>query len=173
MERRLYLHFARRAVRSAVRDARCFLKDVDPSLDIRCDNSYDFSGCGPAVAIYEHDTVFSGCIAFAVNHETSRKTIEDCFSVFDDLKDMIRQIRWSNRVSVFHELGHGLHELLADAYGSVPEYRSAVDGAGLSELFAPAADKEDIVEEFGRDFEDFVDPDNDLMKAIHIYKNLN
>lgn len=166
MKTATYLRHANAAIREALKEARVFLKEINPVWDIELDPGYDFSGrFADAVAVYEHGSIYDDTIRIGINHMSSQQAIEDCFFADDTYQEKIEQIHAGNRQSVFHEMGHGIYEYLSDLYRDEAGYRKAIDDAGLQRLFTDD-EEEHYVEQFAEDFDGYFP--NEINKAIEI-----
>lgn len=137
-------------------------------LKAKFNKRYDFSGYySDAVAIYQYRSVKrDGCMRISVNINALRKWAEeDDFVTYEDLRDQIR-------VSLWHEVGHGLIEWIKQQRRIDTQQGTGIfKGEKLKAVRELLSyDEEDLCEEFGERMafysghSDLVDFINDYMK---------
>ncbi len=150
---------------------RCnkFLGSFNLSLFINWE--YDFDGeLGNAIGVYEGGSVFSGEISIGMNMVNLRRYI----------MKSIKSYPWSDgytildeaiQTNVYHEMGHGLVELIGDYLRETDELDGLYDDN--QELFDYIFDnEEDAVEEFAwRMYENRLG-ESELYKVIELYLSL-
>ena len=135
-------------------------------LKAKFNKKYDFSGYySDAVAIYQYRSVKKdGCMRISVNINALRKWAEeDDFVTYEDLRDQIK-------VSLWHEVGHGLIEWIKQQRRIDTQQGTRIFTGeklkALKKLFS--YDEEDLCEEFGERMA-FYSGYSDLVDFIHTY----
>ena len=85
------------------------------SLDVDWDyDEWEDNTLTSALGCYEAESVFSGTISIAFNIDNMLKSYNKCFNDYPWLNTGIESIRDAVYTTVYHEMGHGLCELIFD-----------------------------------------------------------
>ena len=145
------------------------LRVLNLSLSINWE--YEFDGdLSDAIGVYEGGSVFSGEIVIGFNMRTLYSYM--CKSIksypWSDPYKMLDEAICTN---VYHEMGHGLVELIDDYLSSTDELDELYDAN--KELFDNVLDnEEDSVEDFAWCFYDNDVESSELWQIIELYLNL-
>ena len=153
----------------AVQRANKFLEQLDLTLHINWEYK-DWDSYSDAIGIYEYDSVIeNGDISIGFN-------INNLYNLF--VKD-IKENPWSDpytildeavQTNVFHEMGHGIVEIINDYLQETDELDELYDNN--QELFEHVLDnEEDSVEEFAWAMYDNQLGNSGLYKVIQLYLN--
>lgn len=143
MSSNLYLRKVRDAVTGALAEINEFLTPF--GLSARCRPSAERTGS--PVGVYESGSVFEKDITFRL----FPRNIIDAFE--DDAEDTLPDILEETRITVFHEVGHGLMEQLLDWGESFRDALAEImDGKYFDIFYDDNVTEEDIVEDFARAF---------------------
>ena len=98
----------------AVQRANKFLEQLDLSLHINWEyEDWDYNDLNNAIGVYEHDSVFEGDISIGFNinnlykwfvNEIKENPWSDQYTILDE----------AIQTNVFHEMGHGIVQLIND-----------------------------------------------------------
>ena len=155
----------------AVQRANKFLGQLDLSLHINWDyDSWEYNDLDNAIGVYERDSVFEGNISIGFNIKNLYKTFvketknhpwSDPYTILDE----------AIQTNVFHEMGHGIVQLINDYLQETDELDELYDNN--QELFDNVLDnEEDSVEEFAWAIYDNQLNNSKLYKLIQLYIDL-
>ena len=144
-----------------------FLSQLDLTIHINWEyDDWDYNGLDNAIGVYERDSVFEGDISIGFN-------INNLYKWF--VKE-IRKYPWSDpytildeaiQTNVFHEMGHGIIELLDDYLYNTDELDDIYHQN--QELFENVLDnEEDSVEEFAWEMYDNHPQDSEIGTLLDI-----
>ena len=144
------------------------------SLNLSCSidwsySDWDYNGLNNAIGVYKSGSVFEGNIEIGFNignlyksfkQQTDAHPWSDEYTILDEIV----------QTNVFHEVGHGLVELLNDYLTETDELDELYDEN--KELFDNVLDnEEDAVEEFAWSFYDNDLNNSQLYNIIKLYLN--
>ena len=110
-----YEKYVREFCSNAVDNAISYLKPMSLSLDVDWDyDEWEDNTLTSALGCYEAESVFSGTISIAFNIDNMLKSYNKCFNDYPWLNTGIESIRDAVYTTVYHEMGHGLCELIFD-----------------------------------------------------------
>lgn len=152
----------------AVQRANKFLEQLDLSLHINWDyDSWEYNDLDNAIGIYERDSVFGGDISIGFNiknvykvfvKETKNHPWSDPYTILDE----------AIQTNVFHEMGHGIVQMINDYLQETDELDEIYDNN--QELFDNVLDnEEDSVEEFTWAIYDNQLNNSKLYKVLQLY----
>lgn len=155
----------------AVQRANKFLERLGLSLHINWDyDSWEYNDLDNAIGVYERDSVFGGDISIGFNiknlykvfvKETKNHPWSDPYTILDE----------AIQTNVFHEMGHGIVQMINDYLQETDELDEIYDNN--QELFDNVLDnEEDSVEEFAWAMYDNQLNNSKLYKIIQLYLNL-
>ena len=150
----------------AVQCAKNFLKPFNLSLSVNWGYDFDFDGWRDTIGVYENGSVFEDVISIGMNINALYKSV----------KQQIRQwphtapetiIKEAICTNVYHEMGHGLVELIDDWLQYSDDLDEVYDNN--KQLFDNVLDnEEDSVEKFAWDFYDNQLNSNELYQMIRL-----
>ena len=154
----------------AVQRANKFLKQLDLSLHINWEyDSWSYNDLDNAIGVYERDSVFGGdiSIGFNINNlykwfvkETKNNPWSDEYTILDE----------AIQTNVFHEMGHGIIQLLNDYLQETDDLDELYDNN--QQFFDNILDnEEDSVEEFAWAMYDNQLENCGLYNMIQLYLN--
>ena len=154
----------------AVQRANKFLEQLDLSLHINWEyEDWEYNNLNDAIGVYERDSVFEKDISIGFNinnlykgfvEEVKENPWSDPYTILDE----------TIQTNVFHEMGHGIVQLLEDYLQETDELDELYDNN--QELFDNVLDnEEDSVEEFAWAFYDNEVGNSKLGKIIQLYLN--
>ena len=146
------------------------------SLNLSCSidwsyNDWEHNGLNNAIGVYKSDSVFEGNIEIGFNIGNLYKSLKQQTNAYPwtDEYTILDEIVQTN---VFHEVGHGLVELLNDYLTETDELDELYDEN--KELFDNVLDnEEDAVEKFAWSFYDNQLENSKLYRIIQLYLNYN
>lgn len=155
----------------AVQRANKFLGQLDLSLHINWEyEDWDYNDLNNAIGVYERDSVFEGNISIGFNinnlykwfvNEIKENPWSDQYTILDE----------AIQTNVFHEMGHGIIQLINDYLQETDELDELYDNN--QELFDNVLDnEEDSVEEFAWNFYDNQVENSSLGKIVKLYVNM-
>lgn len=158
-------------VNVAITNANKFLKVLEVTISIDWD--YDSFGTihdGHAIGVYEHDSIFEGEIRIGFNISNLYKTFKDITNSYPFTSEItiLNEMIFTN---VYHEMGHGIINLIDDYLQNTDELDELYDNN--QQLFDWCLDnEEDCVEQFAWDFYDNQLENNNLYKLLKLYLSL-
>ena len=154
----------------AVQRANKFLEQLDLSLHINWEYE-DWDNYSDAIGIYERDSVLEGDISIGFNinnlykwfvNEIKENPWSDQYTILDE----------AIQTNVFHEMGHGIVQLINDYLQETDELDELYDNN--QQLFDNVLDnEEDSVEEFAWAIYDNQLNNSKLYKVLQLYLNSN
>ena len=155
----------------AVQRANKFLGQLGLSLHINWEyNDWEYNGLDNAIGVYERDSVFEGDISIGFNtnnlykwfvKETEENPWSDPYTILDEVI----------QTNVFHEMGHGIVNLIEDYLHETDELDELYDNN--QELFDNVLDNEEnAVEEFAWAMYDNQLNNSELYSIVKLYLNL-
>ena len=155
----------------AVQRANKFLEQLDLSLHINWEyEDWDYNDLNNAIGVYEHDSVFEGDISIGFNinnlykwfvNEIKENPWSDQYTILDE----------AIQTNVFHEMGHGIVQLINDYLQETDDLDNLYDNN--QELFDNVLDnEEDSVEELAWAMYDNQLNNSKLYKLIQLYIGL-
>ena len=154
----------------AVQCANDFLKPLGLSLSVNWDYDFDFDGWRDTIGVYENGSVFEDNISIGMNIDALYQSVKREIGQWPDtVPETI--IKESICTNVYHEMGHGLVDLISDYL----QYSNDLDEIydNNKQLFDTVLDnEEDSVEKFAWDFYDNQLESNDLYRVIQLYSEI-
>ena len=152
---------------AAVRRVDELLRPLELTVNIDWEYDFDSPYYRECIGVYEMDTVFSGEIRIGFNMDllckTFMKEVRDY--PFSDPHTMLDELIYTN---VYHEVGHGLVNLLRDYLEESDDLDTLYDAN--KELFDNVLDnEEEAVEEFAWSFYDNDLGESDLWCVVELY----
>lgn len=158
-------------VNVAVQRANEFLEQLDLSLSINWEyDSWGYNDLNNAIGVYENGSVFGGDISIGFNMA----------NLYKSFTSQVKEYPWTDKytildeiiqTNVFHEMGHGIVDLLNDYLQETDDLDELYDSS--QELFDNVLDnEEDSVEEFAWAMYDNDLEKSKLYKLVILYLNL-
>ena len=155
---------------AAVKRANKYLEPLDRTLSINWGYGWTDDSLSDAIGVYEHDSIDSGEISIGFNIDNLYKSFinqvenhpwSDPYTILDEII----------QTNVYHEMGHGLVELINEYLEETDDLDDLYDAN--QELFDNVLDnEEDSVEEFAWAFYDNELENSGLDKIIKLYLNM-
>ena len=155
---------------AAVKRANKYLEPLDRTLSINWEYDWVDDSLSDAIGVYEHDSIDSGEISIGFNVDNLYKSFinqvenhpwSDPYTILDEII----------QTNVYHEMGHGLVELINEYLEETDDLDDLYDAN--QELFDNVLDnEEDSVEEFAWAFYDNELENSGLDKIIKLYLNM-
>lgn len=167
MTKKEFIQETNQIVAVALNNANKFLSQFNLSVEINWEYEFGDEGC---IGIYEGGSVFGGIISIGFNMNCLYKVICRLIKQYPYTSPykMLDETIFTN---VYHEVGHGLVELINDYLTETDELDSLYDNN--QQLFDWVLDnEEDAVEEFAWHFYDNDLISSRLYKMLELYLNL-
>lgn len=171
MTKQEFIKETRESADIAVQRANAYLERLGLSLTVNWDyDAWKSNGLEEALGAYESDSVFSGEISIAFNMRNLRKWLATA-EKDNPWSDTYTMLDEAIQTNVFHEMGHGIVQLIDDYLQNTDELDDIYDRN--QELFDDVLDnEEDAVEEFAWDAYDNQPEESRLGQLVDLYVSL-